>query len=438
MKNQLYSHKGQALVLIVFGMVVLLGFTALAIDGSMVYADRRHAQNVSDSAALAGASAAGLVIENNNILGGAGWCSNMAVTTAKSRAITAAQDRFNDNNLPGEAVPNVSVQCIHVPSKTNGKPDYLEIITSVEYTTKQSFLAAVINLSNIFNSNASNEDIALTNKVYATSRVYPGGKYLNGFAMAALGSGCGTTKGGVLITGSTVQTVVHGGIFSNDCVKKTGSGDLIVQSGSIQYNTTYSETGSGDVSPNPQKVNQQMTLADYYIPPPDCSSLPYRGSHSGGGTLQPGRYYKITSSTSDIILQPGLYCIEKYVHLTGGGTLTGNNVTIYIMPGGQDFKVTATRVTKLSRPEPGQDGIPGVVIYLDNDDEIQFAGAKGTSLRGIIYAPLARVEITGSGEDAVLDTQIVARRIEWNGSDISTLDFTDNIFGSSPQVVLYK
>ena len=56
----------------------------------------------------------------------------------------------------------------------------------------------------------------------------------------------------------------------------------------------------------------------------------------------------------------------------------------------------------------------------------------------IVYAPLGRIEITGSGEDSILNTQIVARRIEWNGSDVSTLDFTDHIIDSSPQVVLYK
>jgi len=80
---RIQSQQGQALVLIIFGMVVLLGFTALAVDGSMVYADRRHAQNVTDTAALAGASAAGLVIKNNGISGDAGWCAQSAVAVAQ-------------------------------------------------------------------------------------------------------------------------------------------------------------------------------------------------------------------------------------------------------------------------------------------------------------------------------------------------------------------
>lgn len=59
MKN--YHHDtrehGQAIVLLVFGMIVLLGMAGLAIDGGNLYAQRRHAQNAVDNAALAYASA---------------------------------------------------------------------------------------------------------------------------------------------------------------------------------------------------------------------------------------------------------------------------------------------------------------------------------------------------------------------------------------------
>ena len=61
------AERGQVLVLLVLGMVVLLGFTALAVDGGMVYADRRQAQNASDASSLAGGSVAALYLENHNI-----------------------------------------------------------------------------------------------------------------------------------------------------------------------------------------------------------------------------------------------------------------------------------------------------------------------------------------------------------------------------------
>ncbi len=54
MKTKL-QEKGQALVIIALAAVSLFGFTALAIDGSRVFSDRRHAQNAADTAALAAA-----------------------------------------------------------------------------------------------------------------------------------------------------------------------------------------------------------------------------------------------------------------------------------------------------------------------------------------------------------------------------------------------
>jgi len=51
------NERGQALILIAFAAVALFAFAALAIDGSRVFSDRRHAQNAADTAALAAALA---------------------------------------------------------------------------------------------------------------------------------------------------------------------------------------------------------------------------------------------------------------------------------------------------------------------------------------------------------------------------------------------
>jgi uncharacterized membrane protein len=54
------QEKGQALILVALAAIGLVGFAALAIDGSMKFSDQRHAQNAADSAALAAALAATL------------------------------------------------------------------------------------------------------------------------------------------------------------------------------------------------------------------------------------------------------------------------------------------------------------------------------------------------------------------------------------------
>src|SRR5512139_1648345 len=49
------SQRGQALILVALAIVGLVGFTALAIDGSIIFSNHRHSQNASDTAAYAGA-----------------------------------------------------------------------------------------------------------------------------------------------------------------------------------------------------------------------------------------------------------------------------------------------------------------------------------------------------------------------------------------------
>jgi hypothetical protein len=49
------EEKGQVMVIVALAMVVLLGFTALAVDGGALYLARRQAATAADAAALAGA-----------------------------------------------------------------------------------------------------------------------------------------------------------------------------------------------------------------------------------------------------------------------------------------------------------------------------------------------------------------------------------------------
>jgi Flp pilus assembly protein TadG len=53
-KRSVRTERGQALIIMVFGMIALLAIAGLAIDGGTVLMERRHAQNAADAAALAG------------------------------------------------------------------------------------------------------------------------------------------------------------------------------------------------------------------------------------------------------------------------------------------------------------------------------------------------------------------------------------------------
>jgi Flp pilus assembly protein TadG len=102
------NESGQILILLALALVGLLGFTALAIDGSMVYTDRRYDQSAADSASLAGAQAAAyslrLTFVNdvpNHDQGSYETfsCTSDWVQTAMDAVFNAVRDRAATNNF---------------------------------------------------------------------------------------------------------------------------------------------------------------------------------------------------------------------------------------------------------------------------------------------------------------------------------------------------
>ena len=112
--NHHSSEKGQALILITFAAIGLFAFAALAIDGSMVFSDKRHAQNAADTAALAGALAHS---RGQDIS-----------TTAKSRALS---NGYNDDTTTNV----VDVHVSHLRGKVDKdfEPKLLHTVKGVGY-----------------------------------------------------------------------------------------------------------------------------------------------------------------------------------------------------------------------------------------------------------------------------------------------------------------
>src|SRR5512139_3730177 len=93
------SERGQALVLLVISFIALLGFAALAIDGGMVYSDRRYAQNASDASSLAGGGIAALSMENSYVGYEEFDCSDGRVIAAETAAKNEAISRAGSNDF---------------------------------------------------------------------------------------------------------------------------------------------------------------------------------------------------------------------------------------------------------------------------------------------------------------------------------------------------
>ena len=91
------GQRGQALLLFVLALGVLLGFTAMTIDVGMFYHDRRHLQNTADAAALAGVAE----LPKNPI-----------------KAQKKATDWAANNGVPSSQIKTIQVRTTDAPNDT--------------------------------------------------------------------------------------------------------------------------------------------------------------------------------------------------------------------------------------------------------------------------------------------------------------------------------
>lgn len=432
MSSKHTSERGQALVLLVLAFVVLLGFTALAIDGGMVYADRRHAQNGADASSLAGGGAAALSLENDFVDYEDFTCVNngrpeygeirQAMAAARAAAISRAAD--NDFVIDEDASDNNGVTTACGIYNTGGWIDkYIDITTTITIDTATNFAHFVYNGP-------------LRNTVRAVTRVRPRMPFGLGYAIVALRPDCpNSNTGGVSFNGDNQVTVYGGGVFSNACIRAGGSVQVYVDQGSVC-------TGSGcympanasvDVQPTPTEATIPLPTFSLQVPTPDCASLPSRGNHSGGGTIEPGRYgsIRLNSSNDNLVLRPGLYCISNRFTANGGSITIepdaqGRAVGVTIYMSGGDFTVNGNVHIELAPPPNMPNAcwycppaIPGMLLYMDpaNAGVLTINGDSTSVYEGTIYAPSGRIDAGGTALQEIR-AQLIADTVDVQGNTI--------------------
>lgn len=422
------SEKGQVLILVVLGMVVLLGFTALAVDGSMIYADRRWEQNASDASSLAGAGIAALTMENYYVTYQNWDCDSTEIYNTIAASNQAAITRAMQNDFTIDTTISdkngVNTNCL-IFDNGSYLDKYLEVRTLITKDTNTAFAHFVFNGP-------------LRNTVDSTARVRPRSPLAYGNAIVALRPDCpNTNTGGVHFDGTSDLVVTGGGIFSNACMKGTGNVNVDVYGG---YDITCIGDDCLTTSGHPSlethdggqltEGTKQLPPEAYAIPAPDCSQVPEQGSQSGGGTISPGRYSGITlhNSSDYLEMEPGLYCLSGNFKATGG-TIVGNGVTIYITSG--DFDVAGGVLVQLSAP-PARNctycpsAVAGVLIYLasGNSGEVSLLGTSDSEYLGVVYAPNGMIEAGGTGSEiSEIHAQLVGDTVKLHGTTQVLINF---------------
>ncbi len=419
------SERGQALILITLGIIGLLGFAALAIDGGRVYIDRRSMQNASDTGSLSGGLAYTQYFAANGIHYNSGWdCASIqagAAAQAKDAAIARAlsngfaiDDTVDETNGDFNGVRSTCV----IEDFGGFQDKYIDLETFVTDVTPSSFAQFMFGGP-------------LQQTVLSISRVHPQTTLGFGAAIVALNDqGCQGMQNGALFDGSSSVHVTGGGIISNGCIRKTGSGDILVDPpGSISYGEEYQLSGgAGSVSPSPGQSNGNIPDYAVSIPEPNCSGLTNFGNSSGSASLQPGVYTNITLNGTDTLqLAPGLYCITDDFRANAQSSVHGDGVTLYIING--EFSTSGGAEVALSAPAQGSGAAPaieGILIYLarGNTNDVILVGNSDSNYEGSVYAPDGTIEVGGTGDLDVVHAQLIGWNVFVHGN--ATIDIVND------------
>ncbi len=454
------AEKGQAIILIVFGIIGLVSFTALAIDSGNVYSDRRQAQTAADTAAFAGA----LTKINNSGLTGP------ALQTAISNAATS---RAASNGYTNDGTSSV-VQVYNPPTSGtySGNSEYIQVVITSNVKT---YFAPVLGIQQI------------TNKVEAIARAKAGSSntpYFNGSALVALKQ----TGSDTFMANGNVTAVIHNsGIFSNS-TSNCGAGfnghvDVTVDGAIASAGTVCA---NGNINLHGSTVSDHQTQMPYppNISVPDILDTCSGSGHNSGNTYYPGNYSGISiNSNNSVTLSPGTYCLTSDFSIDGNTTVTANNVTIIMNNGSfslngnsnmscsnfifyakqgsftvngnnhltcnsATFRLDNNSITwngnatiNLSAQTSGD--YKGLLIYMPygNSSPLTLNGNSSNTITGTIMAPSADVTINGNSGTSGYHSQIVGDTITLNGNSSTNMywNAAENFTGNSlPTIELTK
>jgi hypothetical protein len=413
------TEKGQAIVLLAISIVVLLGFTALAIDGGMVFADRREAQNAADAAALAGA------LQKSN-------------GRSEAQVRQAAESSLLSNGFdPADMIFGIS-------SVSDYSGAYHLVTVELTSTTQTSF-------AHLFNAGQ------IQNHVLAEARARISSPAIPGSAIVAMGN-C-RTQGGSIISimgggNSGGVLTYNGGIFLNspepsgsghcaiDPPNSAGTWGIRANDGHHIYSVgAHTYAGETKVSPVPihNGINGGVPIEDPLssIPEPVCNS---NGSQSGS-VYQPGRYGGSGQpSLGSGQLSPGIYCITGDLSYSGNSSLTGEGVVLYFINGGLSFR--GNGALNITAPHSGnclgQVGnrtdscnYKGITIFSarSNTSDIDARGNGDVRITGLVYALNGDFLAKGGGASAdewVVSGQVISRAARGDGNGSFVVVYNQN------------
>jgi hypothetical protein len=417
MNNPKRYERGQAIILIAFGIIGLVAVTALAIDSGYAFADRRHAQSAADTAAFA-AALEKIQDTPNNDNDGINWSA-------------AGFSRASSNGYTNDGVASV-VTVVNPPGldcKGNygpyaGNDEYYQVLIR---STVDTWFGSVVGITQLHNC------------VEAIARVKPSQETPLALGAAIAAMKC-SDKDTVKSIGSSTVTLIGGGAFSNSndpealLVKKLTNLVTPVNKGLMAVGGVSAPYGYP--SPITTGIPQfPCPLPDYMLPKYTCDysygDFPPNVSDSN---------VTITGSGSSrfATFSPGVYCISGGFAKTG---MYGDGVTFVMLNEGISWEGNANISLYAPKDESAQ--TKGLLIYLPyaNSHDIVLNGTAGLDIYGSVFAPGSLIRLTGDFANQAIHSQWVGSVVDLSGSLNATIEYSaeDNWnFLSPPEIQLTR
>lgn len=385
------SEKGQALILITLAAVGLFAFAALAIDGSMAFSNKRHAQNAADTAALAGALSYAREGNTANIetVALARASSNGYTTNGTTTEVTVTVTDVPEEECPGDATgKDITVNIESVMNTTFAKVLGRDQIASGATATSR---ACGYKLVPLFDGHAI---VGLNNNTSPCAFAFDTGN-----------------------SSSVTWKVEGGGIFSNGCAFSKEDDTVTFDPGLCI--STPSGTANGDWNCAAQQASA-YDWDDYVLanmPPNPCDGTP--------GDI--GKAPPASGST----FTNGVYCISNLDHYDSQD-ITLNNATLYVtdddfslkFAGGGGFYGTATKAGTYT----GSDDYADYYMVVEpaafcskfsdntNSQVIEWRGNGTGTFYGTVFAPTACLDLRGNGAAEGMHSQIIGWIVGSNGT----------------------
>jgi hypothetical protein len=449
MRELLRNRRGSVAFATVIALVPVIGFVALGAEGGSWYVIKQHAQSAADAAAYSGGLQKACLLNPSN-------CNDNGTTVDYRGKQFAAQNSFCQNGdvtnygRPCPPIPSGISRTVTVAELTAWKGDTGNFVQATITQQQPAYVAKLLGLSTVTMAATAVAKVATLAHPCVLSLELP-----------------------LTFQGSTTVQSPNCGLASNsrlsNSIDFTGNGLDVSNAGAISGQGGCAQTGGSQCNdaityappaPNPLSgLDAPMaSLSEASFPAQECgtSLTAYDATHQcfnkmGNGK---GKTFKFENSTYGM---NGVYFFSGDVSIGGSTVLQLScspptcGTILVLLPGstlsingGPTIQLTAlssvsaTQVPAALASQSVRDLMSQLLIYdpeTTTTKPVNISGNSSSYFSGIVYAPNASVQYTGSTVSSTC-TQVIAKGVQLSGN--SNFDNSGCPAGSKAETKIVK